>query len=141
MSKTIEPRGIIDRMIGDDVRLRRMVEEETANAYIAQAIYDIRTNAGLTQTALAKLVHTTQPVIARLEDADYRGHSLNMLVRIASALNKKLDIRFLDAGGKPRRRARKSATLREEAERRGFSRDEMESAIKAGRAGRKPDGD
>ena len=36
------------------------------------------------QKKLAKLVGTTQSVIARLEDADYQGHSLNMLGRIAT---------------------------------------------------------
>jgi len=38
-----------------------------------------------------------QPVIARLEDADYQGHSLTMLQRIAAALNQRLDIRFKPA--------------------------------------------
>ena len=39
-----------------------------------------------------------------LEDADYRGHSLSMLQRIARALNKRLDVRFVQAG--PRQRVR-----------------------------------
>jgi hypothetical protein len=34
-------------------------------------------------------------VIARLEDADYDGHSLSMLARIASALGQKLEIKML----------------------------------------------
>ena len=33
--------------------------------------------------------------MSRLEDADYDGHSLDMLRRIASALEKRVDIRFL----------------------------------------------
>jgi hypothetical protein len=33
-------------------------------------------------------------VISRLEDADYEGHSLTMLQRIAAALDQQLDIRF-----------------------------------------------
>jgi hypothetical protein len=39
-------------------------------------------------------------VIARLEDAEYEGHSLTMLRRIAEALGKQLDVRFV-----PRKRA------------------------------------
>jgi hypothetical protein len=39
-------------------------------------------------------VGTTQSVISRLEDADYEGHSLPMLQRIAAALHKRLDVRF-----------------------------------------------
>lgn len=93
-------------MVGDNPELRGMIAEEMVNARVAQAIYDLRTSAGLTQRALAKLVGTTQPVIARLEDADYRGHSLNMLVRIASALGKELDVRFVDAAKRPARTVR-----------------------------------
>lgn len=64
-------------------------------------MYDARNKAGLTQKDLAKLVGTTQSVIARLEDADYDGHSLRMLNRIAAALNKRIDIRFLAARNTP----------------------------------------
>ena len=96
MKNTRDACDIIDRLVGNDDRLRKMVEEEIVNARVAQAIYDLRNGAGLTQSQLAKLIGTTQPVIARLEDADYRGHSLNMLVRIAFALNKELDVRFVD---------------------------------------------
>ena len=41
---------------------------------------------------LAELIGTKQPDIARLEDADYQGHSLTMLHRIATALNQRLEI-------------------------------------------------
>ncbi len=37
----------------------------------------------------------TSSVICRLEDADYEGHSLAMLQRIAAALNKRVEIRFV----------------------------------------------
>lgn len=94
MARTKDARKIIDRMIGDDVELRRMVEEETVNARVAQIIYDARKKAGLTQKGLAGLVGTKQPVIARLEDADYQGHSLSMLSRIANALNLRLTIQL-----------------------------------------------
>ena len=51
--------------------------------------------AGLTQAELAQLVGTTQSVISRLEDADYEGHSLSMLQRIADALHQRLEVRFV----------------------------------------------
>ncbi len=51
--------------------------------------------AGLTQAKLAELVGTTQSVISRLEDADYEGHSLSMLQRVAEALHRRIDIRFV----------------------------------------------
>ena len=44
----------------------------------------MRKGAGLTQAELAKKVRTTQSVIARLEDAEYAGHSLRMLEWVAA---------------------------------------------------------
>ncbi|MBI3304155.1 MAG: XRE family transcriptional regulator [Deltaproteobacteria bacterium] len=97
MAKTKDALKIIDRITGDDEDLKRLIAEETVNAQVARMIYEARTKAGLTQQELAKLVGTKQPVIARLEDADYEGHSLTMLQRIATALDKRLEIRLLPA--------------------------------------------
>jgi DNA-binding XRE family transcriptional regulator len=74
-----------------------MLEEVRANEDIARKIYDLRMAAALTQRQLAKLVGTTASVICRLEDADYEGHSLAMLNRIAAALNKQVKIQFVPA--------------------------------------------
>ncbi len=38
---------------------------------------------------------TTASVICRLEDADYEGHSMAMLRRIAAALKKRVEVRFV----------------------------------------------
>ena len=81
-----------------------MLEEARVNDDIARKIYDLRASAGLTQRQLAKLVGTTASVICRLEDADYEGHSLAMLNRIAAALNKRVKIEFV-----PIAKKRKSA--------------------------------
>ena len=86
---------ILDRMMGDDAGMRRLVEEARGNAKVAQLIYDVRAKAKLTQKQLADLVGTTQSVIARLEDSDYEGHSLAMLGRIAAALERRVEIRFV----------------------------------------------
>ena len=72
-----------------------LLEEERANAAIARQIYSLREKAGLSQRELARLVGTTASVICRLEDADYEGHSLAMLRRIAGALDKRVEIRFV----------------------------------------------
>jgi ribosome-binding protein aMBF1 (putative translation factor) len=77
--------------------MQALLAEEEANAEIARKIYDLRTKAGLSQRALAKLVGTTASVICRLEDSDYEGHSLGMLKRIAAALDKRVEIRFVAA--------------------------------------------
>jgi len=50
---------------------------------LAVLVREMREDAALTQAELARKVGTTQSVIARLEDAEYTGHSLAMLERIA----------------------------------------------------------
>jgi ribosome-binding protein aMBF1 (putative translation factor) len=65
------------------------------NLEVARMIYDARSNAGLSQRALAALIGSKQPVIARLEDVRYQGHSLTMLQRIAEALEQRLALRFV----------------------------------------------
>ena len=72
-----------------------LVEQEQANLDLAREIYELRIKAKLSQAELARKVDTTQSVISRLEDADYDGHSLAMLRRIASALEKRVEIRFV----------------------------------------------
>lgn len=71
------------------------VSKEREALDIATQIYDIRTKVGLSQKKLAKLVGTTQSVISRLEDADYSGHSLQMLNRIANALHYKVEVHIV----------------------------------------------
>ena len=71
------------------------LEEARADIAVAEKIRNLRAKSGLSQRALAKLVGTTASVICRLEDADYEGHSLAMLNRIAAALDKRVEIRFL----------------------------------------------
>jgi ribosome-binding protein aMBF1 (putative translation factor) len=93
--KTKNALALIARDVGAEPGFRARVEEEKFNAQVARMVLDARTAAGLTQQELAELARTTQPVIARLEDADYEGHSLRMLRRIARALNRHLEIRLV----------------------------------------------
>ncbi|MBW4688200.1 MAG: helix-turn-helix transcriptional regulator [Komarekiella atlantica HA4396-MV6] len=94
MAKTSDAIKIINKIISSDPELELMVESASINAEVAQLIYEARTKAGLTQKQLAELVDTKQPVIARLEDADYEGHSLSMLQKIAHALNQRVVIQL-----------------------------------------------
>ena len=82
---------------GRPQRIAELAEAE-ANDTVARKIHELRKRAGLTQQQLAKLVGTTTSGISRLEDADYEGHSLAILRRIASALNKRVELRFVSAG-------------------------------------------
>ena len=75
------------------------LEEVRAADDVARRIVELRTSAELSQRELAKLVGTTASAICRLEDADYEGHSLAMLRRIASALKQRVEIRFVPIRG------------------------------------------
>jgi ribosome-binding protein aMBF1 (putative translation factor) len=81
---------------------QRVLEEARADDEVARKIYELRRKTGLTQAQLAKMIGTTASVISRLEDADYEGHSLAMLRRIAAALNKRVEIRFIPQRAKTR---------------------------------------
>jgi len=93
--RTTDALEIMDRLTGNSPEMADLLEQERANLDIARKIYDLRTKAKLSQGELAKKVGTTQSVISRLEDADYEGHSLAMLRRIAAALEKRVQIRFV----------------------------------------------
>lgn len=86
---------LLDAMIGDDIELRAVIAEERVHAQVAREIHALRTGRGLTQKELADRVGTTQSVIARLEDADYEGHSLRMLRRVADGLGAHLSVHLI----------------------------------------------
>lgn len=104
---------LYDRYVGKDSKRQAVFDEAMANAEVARAIYDLRTKAGLTQAQLAELVGTSTSAISRLEDASYDGHSLAVLRRIASAVNTRVEVRFVPlekrvevaGGGRVRARA------------------------------------
>lgn len=84
--------AVIGRRVASSPSLRTAIEEHKLSSRIAEMILAERTRAGLTQKGLADRVGTTQSVISRLEDADYGGHSLAMLQRIAEALGLRLEV-------------------------------------------------
>lgn len=82
---------------GGSDALKASIAQAKINFEVAEMIYRARTRAGLSQSDLAALIGSKQPVIARLEDADYEGHSLSMLQRIAAVLEQRLELRFVPA--------------------------------------------
>ena len=93
--RTDDGMAILDVITEDTPEMRALISEEAENLRIAKNIYKLRTQAGLSQMELARRIGTTQSVISRLEDADYEGHSLSMMKRIAAALDKRVEIRFV----------------------------------------------
>jgi len=93
--KTSDALKILHREFGGDPDFQRMLDEERFKSIASRAIFDARTAAGITQAELARRIGTKQSVIARLEDADYEGHSIGMLKRIGKALDLQLDVRYV----------------------------------------------
>ena len=93
--KSAALRYLYDRYVGDNPKRLASLEAERASLDIACKIYDLRTKAGMSQRELAKRIGTSAANICRLENADYQGHSLSMLRRIAAALEMRVDVRFL----------------------------------------------
>ena len=75
------------------------LEKMRADDAVARKIVELRMKGGLSQRELAKLVGTSASVICLLEDADYEGHSMAMLNRIAAALHQRVEIRFVPLRG------------------------------------------
>lgn len=103
--RAITASQVLERITGDDPALRKAIRQQELNFVVSEMIYDARTTANLSQAQLAKLVGTTQSVISRLEDADYEGHSLTMLQRIAEALHHRLVVRMVPVPARVRRGA------------------------------------
>ena len=79
---------------GKPERVKRL-DEARANDSVARKLIALRLQSGMTQRQLAHLVGTTASAICRLENADYEGHSLAMLNRIAAALDRRVELRFV----------------------------------------------
>lgn len=97
----------VERKLKTSKRFKETYEKTAVSIDLAVLIAEMRKSAGLTQKELADLIGTTQSVIARLESADYEGHSLPMLKKIAAACSVTLELR----AWKPRTRFKRDLVL------------------------------
>lgn len=91
--KSATVQELYDELIADDAAAQEEFEDELVNIEAAQLIHDMRTKAGLSQRELARKVGTSASAINRLESADYEGHTIAMVRRIAMALERRLELR------------------------------------------------
>ena len=82
------------RYVEGDPEMEALIKEERIRAEVAAELYQLRTQLGLSQRALAKKSGTSASVICKLENADYEGDSPTMLRQIAAALNKRVQGSF-----------------------------------------------
>jgi len=85
---------ILKKRFGDSPERRAEITEEKAKFSAACIIHEARKRTGLTQKELAARINTKQSVISRLENADYDGHTLVMLKKVADALDMNLEVSF-----------------------------------------------
>jgi len=91
--KSVAVQELYDELVGSDQSAQEEFEQELVNIEVAQLIHDMRTKAGLSQRELARRVGTSASAINRLESDDYQGHTVAMVRRVATALNRRLEIR------------------------------------------------
>ena len=78
-----------------DGEFRKGFEEEGVYAQLAVQIARLRTRKKLSQKRLARLLHTSQQTVSRLEDPQNTSYSLRTLVKLAHALGKELKVQFI----------------------------------------------
>ena len=93
-------------------RPERIVELHKTRKELAlgRKIRALREARGLSQAALARELATKAPAISRIEDADYDGHSLRILRKIAEYFDQELVVTFESRhpAGKQARRMEKA---------------------------------
>jgi len=90
----------IEKILKKDPSFKEKLDRAGQAWDIAFQIYDLRKQARLTQTQLAKLVGTKQSNIARIESADYTGYTLKTLEKVTRALKARLQIKIVPLGNK-----------------------------------------
>lgn len=74
---------------------RKAFDEEEAYASVAIQIARLRERQRLTQGEFAKMLHTTQQNVSRLENPHNNSCSLKTLVRVARVFHKELRVQFI----------------------------------------------
>jgi transcriptional regulator with XRE-family HTH domain len=77
-----------------DREYRYAYSEDFLNTYIATQLKVLREQRGLTQGALAEIIGSKQPGIARLENVNYSAWRTETLRKLARALDVRLRITF-----------------------------------------------
>lgn len=70
-------------------------EQEKIKFMLMQEFVTLRKQMGITQEELARRTGISRPNIARMENGSYNP-TIEMIVRLAAGIGKKVDIRFKD---------------------------------------------
>src|SRR3954471_13472550 len=102
--RTSSAREILRRRLYDGKPDRIAEREQTRREMsLGMKIRHLREEAGMTQKQLAAKIGTQPSAISRIEDADYDGHSISLLQKVADALNMRLLIDFAPKDTTPKK--------------------------------------
>ncbi len=73
---------------------KKYYKEEGLNVKIVLEVAKLRKQHHLSQEQLAKKLNMPQQAVSRLEQPNYSGYTLKILIKLANVFNKKLSIRF-----------------------------------------------
>ena len=83
----------LNERLEKDNEFKKIWEEEAVKREVIKMIIAMRIKEGLSQKELAERLETSQSSIARLESG--KGNpTLNFLVKLGKALNKRLELRY-----------------------------------------------
>ena len=86
----------IKQVTDDNEDFKFEYEKEKLNLRLAALVYKLRTEAGLTQSQLAKKIGISQPFVARLENPEAtKKPTLDTLAKVAHALDKQIMIEIV----------------------------------------------
>ncbi len=91
--RLVTHREVVKKYLKDE-RFKKNYEEELEELRIVHALIRLRERKGLTQAALARRMHVSQPFVAKLESGHIRNFNLETLVKVAIALDSELEVRF-----------------------------------------------
>jgi DNA-binding XRE family transcriptional regulator len=87
-------RILFDRLYRDKPRRIAALNQTRRELSLGRQIRELREGKGLSQAQLARALGTQAPAISRIEDADYDGHSLRILRKIAEYFDQELIVAF-----------------------------------------------
>jgi len=97
-------RILFDRLYRGKPRRIAALNQTRRELSLGRQIRQLRESRGVSQAQLARALRTHAPAISRIEDADYDGHSLRVLRKIAEYFGQELVVTF-----KPQRGAATTA--------------------------------
>lgn len=94
--KRVNIKDIIEKERSKSEAFRQEYDARREATNVARQLYDLREKRGLTQAELARKIGTSQQAISRLENPNYKSHTIAFLQKVVEALGGKIKITIED---------------------------------------------